>query len=90
MSQSCTPTNRILRIHDGNVEYYMNCRDAGLQWAEQHMHDVLIPNDLATGIAAGKWLEFAGDPQLQPPALPRAVYTDKTKSKLVSWYGFAL
>jgi hypothetical protein len=90
MSQSCTPTNRILRIHDGNVEYYMNCRDAGLRWAEQHMHDVLIPNDLATGITAGKWLEFAGDPQEQPPAMPRAVYTDKNKSKLVSWYGFAL
>ncbi len=90
MSRSCTPTNRIFRIHDGYIEYYQNCRDAGLQWAEQRTRDIVIPNEFAANIAAGKWVEFAGDPQLQPPALPRAVFSDKSKSKLVNWYGFPL
>ena len=92
MSQTCTPTNRIYRINSsGVVEYYSNCKDAGLKTGSEHVKDIVVPNEFAAGIAPGRYVEFTGDFGGPNAAhYPIFVYADKSKSKLVNWRGFGL
>jgi hypothetical protein len=91
MGQSCTPTNRIYRITAGGVvEYYQSCKDTGMQTATSRVDDVTIPNEFASGIAAGRWVNFQRTVKDMQSGYPMAVYADKSKAKLVSWYGLGL
>jgi hypothetical protein len=88
MSQSCSATNRIKKIDsNGNLEYYVNCRDTGMKWDEKRVPDVVVPNERAGNITPGKWVDYASTTD---DGTPVRVYSDKSKSKLVNWYGFAL
>jgi hypothetical protein len=53
---------------------------------------VTVPADLAGGIKAGTFVEFDAARGQAPDrlALPKAVYSDKTRKKLVAFYGFEL
>jgi hypothetical protein len=89
MSQSCAPTNRILRIDaSGNVVYYTLCRETGMKTSNERLEDTVIPLEYATGIAPGRWVEYSGAFKLID--MPMVVYSDKSKSKIVNWRGFGL
>jgi hypothetical protein len=91
MGQSCVSTNRIYRINSsGVIEYYQSCKDTGMQTATSRVDDVTIPNEFATGIAAGRWLNFERTVKDMQSGFPTSVFADKSKAKLVNWYGLGL
>ncbi len=49
-----------------------------------------MPPDWADGIAVGSYLEYDAERGKTPRSLCKVVYSDKTKKKLVNWYGFGL
>lgn len=93
MSQRCTETNRVIRIDSsGNLIYARNCVDTGLIWVDDTPDAITVPSGWADGIKVGAMLYFAAA-RGKPPeriALPTAIYTDKSKAKLVNWNGFGL
>ena len=93
MSRSCTPTNRIVQIRsDGSIQYYQNCRDTGLVTVNDTPEEITIPTLLADGVTPGCAIEFrvSSGHKLERVAAPRVVYSDKTKKKVVNYFGFAL
>ncbi|MEO7734617.1 MAG: hypothetical protein ABIY55_26915 [Kofleriaceae bacterium] len=93
MSRSCTATNRIVQIRsDGSIQYYQNCRDTGLVTVNNTPEEITIPALLADHIVAGCAIEFGvtGGHKLERIAVPRVVYADKAKKKVVNYVGFAL
>jgi hypothetical protein len=93
MGRTCVETGHILTFRtDGSPLYYQKCHDTGLITVNDTPGAVTIPADWATGIVAGAALEF--EAAIGPPparlALPKAVYSDKSKKKLVNFYGLGL
>lgn len=93
MGQSCTETNRVIRIDSsGNLIYARNCVDTGLRWVDDTPDAITVPPEWADGVKVGAMLQFAAA-RGKPPeriGLPTAIYTDKNKAKLVNWNGFGL
>lgn len=85
MSRSCVDTNHLLQVRgDGSFQWEQRCHDAGLVTTDMTPPpmDVLVGYD--AGVRAGSYVELASN------GLPKAVYSDKSKAKLVNFYGFAL
>jgi hypothetical protein len=93
MGRSCVETGHILTFRaDGSPLYYQKCHDTGLITVNDTPGAVTIPTDWASGIAVGAAIDFEAAIG-QPPAriaLPKAVYSDKSKKKLVAFYGLGL
>lgn len=93
MGRSCVETNHILTFRgDGSPIYYQKCHETGLITVNDTPGGITIPNDWAGGVAVGSALEFdAGiGPAPARMGLPKAVYSDKAKKKLVNFYGIGL
>jgi hypothetical protein len=93
MTRSCVATNRIVQIRsDGTIQYYQSCRDTGLVTVNDTPEEITIPALLADGVVPGCAIEFGvtGGHKLERIAMPRAVYADKSKKKVVNYFGFAL
>ncbi|NVB81214.1 MAG: hypothetical protein HOV81_22650 [Kofleriaceae bacterium] len=90
MSTSCTPTNRIMMFRsDGAPVYYDNCKNTGLVTVDSTPDPILVDAGLAEGIKPGMVVKFKAAEPRNRYALPVAVYADKKKTKLVSYYGLA-
>jgi hypothetical protein len=92
MTRSCANTNRIVQLRsDGSIQYYQNCRDTGLVTVNDTPEEITIPAILADGIVAGRAIEFGVTfgHKLERIAVPRVVYADKSKTKVVNYFGFA-
>jgi hypothetical protein len=85
MSRTCVDTDRLIQIRgDGSLQWEQHCHDGGWVTIDITPEPTDVPAAYAAGIAAGGYLELTGD------GFPMAVYTDKSKKKLVNFYGFAL
>jgi hypothetical protein len=93
MGQSCVDTNKIYGISsDGRIQYYQKCKDTGWITVDDTPGAITVLSDWTDGIKKGVVLEFDAA-RGKPPGrvgLPKAVYADKDKKKLVNWYGLGL
>ena len=93
MGRECHDTNHLQTWRpDGSPMWQQACRDTGMITVKTSPEPVTIPAEWADGIKVGNYLEF--DSMIgKPPgriALPKVVYADKSKKKLVNWYGLGL
>lgn len=89
MEQACTPTNRLIQIlRDGTLVYEQRCRDIGMKTETRKPPDITVATELAAGIAPGAYIEFITT--RNRITLPTAVFSDKSRKKLVAYYGFKL
>lgn len=85
MSRSCVDTGRLLQIRDdGSLQWEQRCHDAGWVTIDVTPAPMDVPVGYDAGVRAGSYVELASN------GFPKAVYTDKSKAKLVNFYGFAL
>jgi len=93
MSYECTPTAQIISFRpDGAPNYYQNCKAAGMVTIDNTAKPIVVPAEWASGIAAGAVVEFDAEYKDSPSrvAIPKTVYSDKTKTKLVNYLGMSL
>jgi hypothetical protein len=92
MTYACRETTKLRMIKaDGTLVYDSICHEAGMKPFDRTHADIVIPAEYAAGIKAGAALEFStGGGDAPRPAMPTAVYADKTKKKLVNYYGLEL
>jgi hypothetical protein len=93
MGYECTDTNRIFDFTaDGRPSYYRNCRATGMVTVDDTPNGIVVPAAFADGLAVGAAVEFDGEPgnSHTRAGIPTAVFSDKSKKKLVSAYGFPL
>ncbi len=89
MTTSCEHTNRIVMFdHDAKPIYYQKCKETGLATVTTNPDPVVVDPELAEGIKPGMVVEMAVGHPTNRYAFPITVYTDKKKTKLVSYYGF--
>jgi hypothetical protein len=91
MSVVCVDTNRIVQIRsDGTIQYYRKCHEAGMITVNDTAQDVTVPPTVAEGLAPGRSVEFLVTPGGDDHrlALPTAIYADKSKKRLLGFYGF--
>jgi hypothetical protein len=93
MGRSCVETNRILQFRaDGSPLYYQKCKDTGMVTVDTTAVGITVPSEWADGIVPGAAVEFEAGfgNNAARPGLPVAVYADKSKKKLVNFYGLGL
>jgi hypothetical protein len=93
MSYDCKSTSQIIMFtSDGRPLYYQDCKPAGLVWIDNTAKPMTVPKQWSAGIAPGAVIEFDAEYGDKPTRLgiPRAVYSDKTKTKLVNYLGMTL
>ncbi|HEY2745886.1 MAG TPA: hypothetical protein VGL86_14720 [Polyangia bacterium] len=93
IGRSCVETNRILTFRaDGSPLYYQKCHDTGPITVNDTPGAITVPAEWAEGIAVGSALEFAAAIGKPPArlAVPKAVYSDKSKKKLTNFLGLPL
>ncbi|CAN5644221.1 hypothetical protein BH11MYX1_BH11MYX1_55630 [soil metagenome] len=84
MSRSCVNTNRLLLIQpDGQLVWEQRCHDAGWVMLNSTPPPADLPMVMAAGVAANTYVELAYGG-------PMTVYSDKSKTKLISFYGFPM
>jgi hypothetical protein len=90
MTYSCVNTGRIVQIRDdGSVQYYQSCHETGWVTVNDTAEDITIPNHYTDGIVPGRSILFtATGTHKDRKAFPNLVYADKSKKKLISYYGF--
>ena len=85
MSRTCVDTDRLIQIReDGSLQWEQRCHDAGWVTVDVTPEPMDVPLGYETGVRAGSYVELASN------GFPKAVYTDKSKAKLVNFYGFGL
>jgi hypothetical protein len=85
MNRTCVDTNRLIQIRtDGSLQWEQRCHDAGWVTIDVTPEPMDVPVGYDAGVRAGSYVELAAN------GFPKAVYTDKSKAKLVNFYGFAL
>ncbi len=91
MSTNCTTTNRIVTFeHDGDPIYARNCKNTGMVTVNTTPMPIKVPEAWAEGIKAGAIVKFEATPDYHTGkrwGMPVTVYADKTKKKLVNYYG---
>ena len=85
MNSTCSNTKHLLAVRDdGSLQYEQSCHNTGLAWEDTTPTPMDVPSTYATGLAPNTYAE------LSATALPIVIYKDKTKAKLLSFYGFPL
>jgi hypothetical protein len=100
MGRDCKETNRIIQFRtDGSPVYYQNCHDTGLYWANTTPPPIVLPDpEWEVGVKPGAVIAFRSTRNAvdlpggkhERYGLPKTIYTDKNKKKLVAWMGFAM
>ena len=93
MGRSCVETGHILTFRaDGSPLYYQKCHDTGPLSIYDTPGAITVPAEWAESIAVGSVLEFSAMIGKAPArtGLPKAVYSDKSKKKLINYYGLPL
>jgi hypothetical protein len=85
MGRTCVDTNHLIQIReDGSLQWEQRCHDTGLMTIDVTPEPMDVPVGYEAGVRAGSYVELAAD------GFPKAVYADKSKARLVNFYGFAL
>ena len=85
MGRTCVDTKHLIQIRDdGSLQWEQQCHDTGWMAVDATPAPMDVPLGYETGIRPGSYVELTAD------GFPKAVYTDKSKAKLVNFYGFAL
>jgi hypothetical protein len=92
--ETCVETNKFAGWDTAGRPYYrMKCKPTGKMLTIDDTPDpIFMPAEWATGIKKGAIVDFdaaRGRGQARM-ALPKHVWTDKSKKKLVNWYGLEL
>jgi hypothetical protein len=92
--ETCVETNKFAGWDTAGRPYYrMKCKPTGKMLTIDTTPDpIFMPAEWATGIKKGALVDFdaaRGRGQARM-GLPKAVWTEKSKKKLVNWYGLAL
>ena len=93
MGRECTSSGQIINFRpDGSPMYYQNCRDTGMITIDETAPPMTVPLDWAGGITVGAVMEFDAEYGDKPSriGLPRFVYSDAKKTKLVSFWGLEI
>ena len=93
MGRDCRDTNHIETFRpDGSPMYRQSCHDTGLITVNTTPGSITVPTEWSANIKPGSYVEFDSMIGKAPDriALPKVVYSDKSKKKLVNWYGFEL
>ena len=92
----CVDSRKIWRIENsGQVKYFQDCTFKGWKTVTHTEKTTIIPNEAAKGIKAGMFFKGKADYPYDAKnykrfGYPTEVYKNKTKKKLINFYGYTL
>ncbi len=88
---NCVDTSHIEQIRsDGRVIYAQKCTVTGTETVDYKEDDILVPTELAAGLAPGRLVEFEVARGKERLSFPVRIYSDKSGKSLAAWLGFEL